>query len=167
MSKKRSWLPIVLVIIGGVFLLAIVAIGATAYYVFNHIGIETTTPETAEREFEAARRPFADQTPLLMVDGRDVKVNPAERARTNPSAAPIQNLHILAWDPSEDKLVRLTIPWWLVRMKSSGGVRLNSGTSIFDDDDVSLGVEDLERHGPGLILDASDRRGQRVLVWAQ
>lgn len=167
MSNKRSWLPIVLVIIGGIVLLGVLAIGASVYYFFNHVAIDTVSAESAHEEFEAARRPFAEQEPLLVTDGHDIKLNPAEKRRTNRSGARIETLHILAWDPDEDKLVRLRIPWWLVRMKGSGGVKFKSGTSLFDSDRVALDIEDLERHGPGLILDASDRDGQRVLIWAQ
>jgi hypothetical protein len=167
MSKKRSWVPIVLAILGVVIFLAILAVGGTAYYFVQHVGIDTVSAESAEREFETARRPFAKQEPLLLLDGHDVKVNPAEKARHNRSGARIEHIHVLAFDPDEDKLVRLSIPWWLVRMKGSGRVRLNSGSSMFDSERVSLDIEDLERHGPGLILDAADRNGQRVLIWAQ
>jgi hypothetical protein len=167
MSKKRSWVAVVLVILGGLFIIAVLAIGGTVYYFFQHVGIDTVSAESAEKEFETARRPFARQQPLLLLDGHDVKINPAEKARRNESGDQIENLHILAFDPDEDKLVRLSIPWWLVRMKGTGRVRLNSGTSMFDSDRVSLDIEDLERHGPGLILDAADRNGQRVLIWAQ
>ena len=168
MSKKRSWIPIVLAIIFGIFLIAIVIIGAGVYYFFNHVGVETVSAESAQEQFEAARKPFATQAPLLIVDGRHVRVNPEEKARTRTSDKPIEDIHVLAWDPDEDKLVRLRIPFWLISMKDSGRIRLNQGGSIFDDDELSLDVKDLERHGPGLILDVTDKRdGQRVLVWAQ
>jgi hypothetical protein len=165
--SKRSWLPIILVIIFGIFLIAVAMVGAGAYYFFNHVGIETTSAESAAREFEEARKPFAAQHPLLSLEGRHVRVDADEKARMRAEGAPLENLHILAWDPDEDKLVRLTIPFWLLRLKSGGRIRLNSGTDIFDADDMNLTVEDLERHGPGLILDAAERNGQRVLIWTQ
>lgn len=167
MTKKRSWIPVIIAIIVGIFVIAIVVFGVGAYYIFHHVGIETVSAESAQQQFEEARKPFANQPPLLIVEGRHVRINPAEKERTAASGKRIDDLHVLAWDPDEDKLVRLRIPWWLVRMKTGGRVRLNSGTSIFDGDEVSLDIEDLERHGPGLILDAADRDGQRVLIWAQ
>lgn len=166
MSKKRSWIPIVLAVIIGVFLIAVVIVGAGIFYIFNHVGIETVSAESAQEQFEAARKPFEHQPPLLVLEGRRVRVNPKEKERTGETGKRIDDIHILAWDPDEDKLVRLRIPFWLVAMKSRGRIRLNSGT-IFDDEDVSLDIEELERHGPGLILDAADRHGQRVLIWAQ
>jgi hypothetical protein len=36
-----------------------------------------------------------------------------------------------------------------------------------DSDRVNLKLEDLERMGPGLILDQKDRRGSEVLVWTE
>jgi hypothetical protein len=32
---------------------------------------------------------------------------------------------------------------------------------------VHLTLEDVERHGPGLILDQADRHGNLVLVWSE
>jgi len=40
----------------------------------------------------------------------------------------------------------------------NGAVELESGDLTF---------EDIERHGPGLLLDVVDTRGAQVLVWAE
>jgi hypothetical protein len=34
-------------------------------------------------------------------------------------------------------------------------------------DDLRVTVEDLERHGPGLVLDHQSRHGGRVLAWTE
>ena len=167
MSKKRSWIPIVLGVIFCVFLIAAALIGAGFYYFVNHVGVETVTAQTAHEEFEKERKAFGNQEPLLILEGHKVRVNAAEKARPNKSGKRIEDIHILAWDPDEDKLARIRIPFWLLAMKSGGRIRLNSGSRVFESDELPLEIEDLERHGPGLIIDVTDREGQRVLVWAQ
>ena len=64
-------------------------------------------------------------------------------------------------------MVRVTIPFWLLRLKVGGTtIDLNRGGKM-DLEDLKLSVEDLERFGPTLIVDHSSRDGERVLVWSQ
>jgi hypothetical protein len=74
-------------------------------------------------------------------------------------------LHVVAWDPDEDKIVRATIPFWIVRLAGWKPITLRSDE--FDLDRIHLTPDDLERFGPGLIFDHKDRQGSRVLVWAE
>ena len=82
------------------------------------------------------------------------------------STAEIARLHLMAWDDDDQQLVTFSLPFWLLRMKS-GPIGFSSYDSGFER--VSLSAEDIERHGPGLILDSSenDRGRGRVLIWAE
>jgi hypothetical protein len=60
------------------------------------------------------------------------------------------------------------IPFWLLHMVPSKHLSLLNDEGIdIDTDRVRLTLDDLERRGPGLILDAKDRRGSLVLVWTE
>jgi len=63
----------------------------------------------------------------------------------------------------------VTIPFWLLRLAPSGKKMsfLNDNGIDFDSDRVHLTLEDLERRGPGLVLDQANRRGSQVLVWTE
>ena len=37
----------------------------------------------------------------------------------------------------------------------------------FDSNRIQVSFDDVERHGPGLILDGYDRKGSRILIWAE
>jgi hypothetical protein len=73
---------------------------------------------------------------------------------------------VMAWDDEEGQLVAFSLPFWLLRMKS-GPIRLSAYSQGWDDRGVSFRIEDLERHGPGLVLDVQERREGRVLIWAE
>jgi len=160
MSVPR-WVWIV-VSIGVVLVLGFIGlVGAGVYIVAKQVDVETASPASAEREFDEARARFAGQSPLISLDDRGrpnvIEAEP-EVEGTNER---INSLHVLAWDPEEDKIARVRIPFWLIRMK---------GTVSFGEfswDRESLSVDDIERHGPGLIIDHTDRDGTRVLVWAE
>ena len=77
-----------------------------------------------------------------------------------------QTLNIMAFDPHDGKVIRMALPFWILRLKS-GGSRFDIGRSNVDLARMRITVEDLERYGPILILDQKDTDGSRVLVWSQ
>ena len=72
----------------------------------------------------------------------------------------------MAFDSHDEKVVRLELPFWLLRLKV-GGSRFDIGGGNVDLAKLRLTVEDLERYGPTLILDQKDSDGSRVLIWSQ
>ena len=164
-KPRRRWIPIVL---GIVFLIFVLGVGAVIFSVAwfrQQVQITETSAANASQEFDAIRAKFSGQRPLLeMRDGEPALA--AERKDEPRSNAQLTTLHLMAWDEDEEKLVRFSLPFWLLRMKS-GPIGFSSYASGVDR--VSLRPEDIERHGPGLILDVSeDRRGRgRVLIWAE
>jgi hypothetical protein len=72
----------------------------------------------------------------------------------------------MAFDPDDGRVVTLTIPFWLLRLKMRGATIDLNGRSM-DLEDLRLTVEDLERFGPTLIVDFTSPDGERVLVWSQ
>ncbi|MCA1584816.1 MAG: hypothetical protein LC791_08610 [Acidobacteria bacterium] len=79
---------------------------------------------------------------------------------------PPDTLHVLAWDPDEERLARISLPFWLLRMKSTP-IELAAYASGLDDEGVELSAEDIEKYGPGIVLDHTTSSGERVLFWAQ
>ena len=73
---------------------------------------------------------------------------------------------MIAFDPDDGRIVRVSIPFWLVRMKMRGAtIDLNGNHMNLED--LRLTAEDLERFGPTLIVDHKNTTGERVLVWSQ
>ena len=164
-KPRRRWIPIV---VGIVFLIFVLGVGAVIFSVAwfrQALHVTEASQAHAVQEFDAVRARFGGQRPLLeMRDGEPAYV--AEREQEPPSNVQLTTLHLMAWDEDEEKLVTFALPFWLLRMKS-GPIGFSAYASGIDR--VSLRPEDIERHGPGLILDVSeDRRGRgRVLIWAE
>jgi len=143
--------------------LGIGAVIAISAYFAEHVDVIEATAANAEDEFAKVRQRFTGKPPLLQIkDGQRVVNQPTSPAS---SAESLNTLHVLAWDAREQKLANVSVPWWVVRMKS-GPIRFSSYASGLDDDDLELRVEDIERRGPGIILELNHRRGDRVLLWA-
>jgi len=164
-KKKRRWIPIV---VGVVILLAFVAIGVIGVgvnYLRQSMTVADASESDAMQEFDKVRSRFPGQQPLVqMVDGRPQYV--AERASQDASSTTLTTLHVLAYDRDKGQTVTFALPFWLLRMKS-GPIRISAYQQGWDDRGVSFRVEDIEKHGPGIIVDATERREGRVLVWAE
>ena len=161
-AKKRTW---VWVVIGVFFVLVVLAIaGITISVAFFRQSMTVTamSSNNATEEFDAVRARYPGQQPLIqMVDGRPQFV--ADRA--TKSTAPLKTMHVMAWDDDEEQLVTFALPFWLLRLKS-GPIQLSAYSQGWDDRGVSFRIEELERQGPGIVLDFFERDG-RVLIWAE
>ena len=165
-GKVRTWVWVVVgVVVVGI--LGIVAMAAASlYYVSRHVDTKAVSPAMASREFDEVRARFASQKPLIELDDRGdlVRTNPDRPAQKTTKA--LEQINVLAFDPDEGRIVRVSIPFWLLRLKV-GGTTIDLNHGRIDLEDLKMSVEDLERYGPTLIIDHSSRRGERVLVWSQ
>ena len=164
--KLKTWVWVVIGIVAVGILGVIAMAGIGAYYFARHIEATQATPEVAATEFDAVRARFAGQRALIELDedGRLRKANTDRPAP--PDAQPPDALHVLAFDPDDGGMVKVTVPFWLLRLQMGGGTIDLSGNRV-DLEDLKLTVEDLERFGPTLVLDQANSGGDRVLVWTQ
>ena len=164
-KKKRNWLLIILGVIALGFVVTIGGCGIVAYLVYQSVSVSNISASAADAEFEKARAPFAGQPALIqLVDGEAQYVG--ERARPASSTTPLKTMHIVAWDDDEGKLVRVAVPFWLLRFQS-GTVRLNSFAEGVNDRGANFRIQDIEKHGPGLLMDLSEENEGRVIIWVE
>jgi nitrate reductase NapE component len=166
-QRIPTWAAILIagVIIFG--MLAVAAVGGTAFFIYRHINTTPTGHDAAAAEFTQARARFAGQQPLIEMSVGDEPVVHRELVK-DPSGRKLETLRVLAYDRHERKLVRVSIPFWLLRLLPSNHFSFLDDNGInIDSERVNLTVDDLERRGPGLVLDTRDRRGSEVLVWTE
>jgi len=160
-GKVKTWVWVVVgvVVMGILGLVALAAAGL--WFAKTHIDVRSVSPSVAVNDFERVRQQFTNQRPLIELDDRGHFL----RANTDRPAVDRrpQSLNIMAFDPDEGRVVRMEIPFWLLRIKTRVGV----GSDSIDLQDLKITVEDLERYGPTLVVDHKGRHGERVLVWSQ
>jgi len=168
MSNKRTWISIIVADVIIVGILAVSAVGGTAYFIYRHVHTQFTPVENADRQFADARARFAGQQPLIEMRKGDEPFLHREVIPKEMPAAKLDTLRVLAYDTRANKLVNVSIPMWLLRMAPSNKFSFMKDNGIdFDSDRMHISLDDIERRGPGLILDQADRRGSQVLVWAE
>lgn len=166
-TRRRRW-PIVLAGVAVVVTVLVIALAvAGTLFVRNNVQVaEGTSRERADAAFEAARRPFADTRPLLVMgDNTRPALAPGAETRRNPGT--VSALHILAWDADKGSLATVNVPLWLLAMKPGPIVFGDYVSDAWKTDSVHLDVKDLERYGPGIVLDMTAPDGQHVLITVQ
>jgi hypothetical protein len=148
-------------------ILGIIAMAGIGIYFFSQrIETRTETPAGAARSFDQISDRFTGQKPLIELDER------GHYLRSNVDRKPVQDaktpeaLHVMAFEPNDGRIVRVNIPFWLLRLKLRGSAIDFNGNRM-ELEDLKLTVEDLERYGPALVVDHRAQTGQRVLVWSQ
>ena len=96
----------------------------------------------------------------------------AEAQRIVGRSGSARQVNVLVFDPDDEKLVRIQVPMWLAKKvyrTAEGG----ANEIDFDDGERDVArqlrrrvrLEDLEKAGPGILVEVEEDDGQQVLVW--
>jgi anionic cell wall polymer biosynthesis LytR-Cps2A-Psr (LCP) family protein len=163
--KKRNWIAIIL---GVLLLMGILGVGCvviTVSWFRQNMSVTETGEEAAMQQFDDVRKRFPGQEPLIQLVDDKPQIAEA-RANEAASQTPLKTMHVMAYDTDEGNMVNFSLPFWLVRMRS-GPIKISAYQQGWDDRGVSIRIEDIEKHGPGIIVDATRPGEGRVLVWAE
>lgn len=164
-KTQKTWL-LIIAGFGAACVIGLIALaGAGVYFAREHIKTQPATVEDARQAFDKAREPFKDQRPLIEVDEFE---RPRVRATTAlpTAAAKPQHLWMLIWDPDDGRTVRVSLPFWLLRLGRKN-IEIGSNDRQFDLENLDLDFNELERIGPALLMDVQRPSGERVLLWTQ
>jgi len=172
-STRRTWVWVVLGVVGTLVLLVVVLVGGVIFEFRRHVKNEVVESAVAEQEFTRQREKFSGQQPLIeFVEGRGGDRDDVPTVHRPPANAPrvqIHALRVLVYDKYEGHLIRADVPGWLLRMmpdSGRGGIFSTGDYGDFNMRRNRITIEDLERHGLGLVLDGRNRNA-RILIWSE
>jgi hypothetical protein len=166
MSSAKTWLKIVLVLIGLGMLGMCAIAGAGIYFVSQHVNTERVSSSQALQQFDEALLPFKDQKPLIEIDSSERVTKLRNLAELPTASKQASNLLIMAWEPERGRLVNLTFPLWVMAM-GQRNVDLGIGAEQFDMRRLDLDIKEITRVGSLLVLDVQLPGGERVLIWTE
>jgi hypothetical protein len=156
----RTWVKATL---GGVALIvvALVALGATgAYFVLRHMEKRAGSEAEAVQAMDAVKARFRSRPPLIeIIDPQraDIRINRPVEA----SASRVETIHVINWKSDTAELSRTDVPLWLMRFST---VNIASQLGIAPAK-FRLTVSDVQRYGPGIVVDYGSQGDSRLLVW--
>jgi hypothetical protein len=156
----RTWVKVTI----GAAVLAAVAFatlaGTGAYFVLRHMEKRPSGEAEAVQTIDAVKAGFGSRPSLVeIVDPRraDIRIN----RPSGSSSAPVDTIHIINWRRETGEAVRADVPLWLMRFSSVNILsQLGVAPAKF-----RLTVSDVERYGPGIVVDYGSQGEFRVLVW--
>ena len=161
-SRRKIWIGIA---VGAVLLAVVIVVGVVLtgiVFYTRHVNTAYVAEKTAGDELDRTRARFEGQTALLEIQGEhDVVVHRTPDAPRRQIAA----VHVLVYDAGQGRRVAVDVPGWMLQLSSVGGTFRIANVDALSDRRITL--EDLERHGPGLIVDTRQPDGTRVLVWSE
>jgi hypothetical protein len=161
---KRSHATILMSVVGVLAFVGIVGLSLATWFFVSVFERETADEPAATLSFDDVRRRFPGEEPVLaIVEDREAVVRREPPA--SAPARPLERLQLLVWDPGDEGLSRVTLPFWLLRLKA-GPLDAASRISV-NDHRVNLTVEQIERYGPALLVDHAGRNGDRLLIWTE
>jgi hypothetical protein len=171
-NRTKGCLWLALGVVSFVVIVGVAVIGGLGYIVYQQFSVKSASvePADASHQLDDLRGRFAGQAPRLRIthrpDGRpDVQIDGARPS----SSTRLTELHVAAFDPSEKKLVRVTVPFWILRFAPEGKMKV-IGADVLNDVQTPSGTltaKDIEAFGPGLLVDDSRPDGTRLIIWTE
>lgn len=165
-SSRKTWIWIIAGALGVLLAVLIALAGAGVYFVSHHIHTERSTSADALTAFDAALVPFGTRAPLYELDSSEEPRLTRPLGQLPTAARPADSLSLLAWDPETERLVRVSLPFWSLRLGQMK-MSVSGAEQRFDLGKLHLDVDELARIGPSLVFDFRGREGVRVLLWTQ
>jgi hypothetical protein len=145
----------------------IVIIAGSAFF-FRHHHSKKVSAQAAEAEFQLLRSRFVDQRPLLDMHARCVLPDAAQRR----AGTTLHAFHTVIFDTrGEQRMVHITVPYRVGRLFARrGGFRWLGELTFLDDTEfdperIQLALDQVEGHGPGLIVDYRRPTGGQFIAW--
>ena len=148
----------ILLVVG---VLAVLGVAFSFVAAWRSVEMTQADPDGAARAFESERSSSGPGDPIVAFrEGGYVRRPVPPR----PPAAP-STLFILAYHRQSQRLVRVEVGFWFLRMKGPASEYVLDGAGV-DLEALGLTVADLERYGPAVVLD-EQRGDNRVLMWTR
>jgi hypothetical protein len=156
------------IVMGAAFMGTVALAGAALFY-FVHHHSERASAQGVEAEFQRLRARFAGQKPLLDMGER----RPFTDTSARPARAALHAFHTVIFDTrGGERLVRVTVPYCFGRLLGRGGFRWLGQLTFLDDTEfdpepIQLSLDQVARHGPGLVVDYRHASGGQFIAWVE
>lgn len=164
--RRRTWIWIIAAVAAIAVVTVVAVAGAGVYLVSKRVQAEHAVAPQALRAFEQITDRFPQGRPLFEVDSAHEPRLRMPFGDIPSGTLRSTNLWVQAWDPERERLVKLSLPLWILRygnrrvhvLRDEGGLPLR---------DLQLDGDELARIGPAIVLDYRRPDGLRVLLWTQ
>jgi hypothetical protein len=162
--SRKTWIWILVAVVGLCVVGMIAIAGFGLYFVSHHVQTRHVSSADAFKAFDEARAMFKNEQPVFDMDKMDEPRQVRQLSSMPTSTKTADLVWVLAWNPERERLVRVSMPFWVLRL---GKQKIDISSGGFNFDRLQLDVNELQRVGPVLLFDVRTPSGERVLIWTQ
>jgi hypothetical protein len=142
------------------------AIGLSIFgvLVYRAVTIVQADRGEAARRFAAVRAVLPAGPPVLAIDHAGNVVRRETPRGTTPPA--IRRLRVLVYYAEAQRFVSADVPFWFFRIKGPAVQYALRDTGL-DLDRLGVTPDELQRHGPAVVIDHVRPNGDLLLVWTE
>jgi hypothetical protein len=148
---------------------AAIGAGAGVRFVAQHRQSASVSASEADAEFARIRARFSHQVPLIDMTSRQ----PNDAGTPIAAPHPLRTFHTVIFDTrGGERLVRIAVPYWLARRyaRHDGEFHWLGELTFLDDTEfdpemIVVSLDQLERRGPGLVVDYRHQSGGQFISW--
>jgi hypothetical protein len=161
----KKWIPIVVGIVIFVVLVGAGLVGGFAYMVARQVKVQEMPAAAGQEQFDRLAARFAGQQAFIEMSADSDGESKVHHELETHDTGSVGSLHICAWSPRDRRLVSVDLPFWMMRLSANRPMELHAGSTGA----VVLEVtpEQVDRRGPGLVLNHTRRGGERLLIWTE
>jgi hypothetical protein len=159
----KKWVPIVVGVAIFVVLVGAGLIGGLVYVVTRNVHVQQMSAAGGLEEFDRLAARFAGQQAFIEMpaSGDPIVHHELETHETGS----VSTVSVCVWSPNDRKIVRVNLPFWTLRLGGRRSIEIHAGGSGAMTLDVS--PDQIDRRGPGLVLNQARGGGERVLIWTE
>jgi hypothetical protein len=161
----RKWLPIVVGIAIFVVLVGAGLIGGFAFMVARQVKVQEMPAAAGQEEFDRLAARFAGQQAFIEMSADSDGPTKVHHELETRDTGSISTLRVRVWSPRDRKLVQVDLPFWMMRLTGNRPMELHAGGSGALVLEVT--PEQIDRRGPGLVLNHTRQGGERLLIWTE
>lgn len=168
---KRTTRSVGFALVTGAVISGLTVVGMGLWFFLSHHESRPVSQQAAEAEFSQLRSRFSTQPPLLDMSLRQ----PVDTSTREQSVVPLHTFHTVIFDTrGSQRLVHITVPYWFARLFADrdgefhwlGQLTFLDDTE-FDSEAIRFSLAQLERRGPGLIVDYQRLSGGQFISWVE
>ena len=146
------------------YLLIAAALGLSAFgfLSWRAVSLDQADPAQAQREFAMVREGMVRIQAIVLLDesGALAPMRPPAGA----DKVHLSHIKALAYQADKQGLARVTVPFWFYKLKGPA-IQLALHDTKINLKKLGVSAADLERHGPGMVLDESRTNGDQLMIW--
>ena len=154
----------------GLALAASLLFVAGLLFVIQHRQSSPATSESAAAEFSRLRAKFSGQSLLDLQEQQE-----STASLSVETHGPLASFHTVIFDTRNgSRIIRIHVPYWFGRLfaRHAGefhwlGELTFLGDTEFDPEAIRLPLEQIERHGPGLLVKREHPDGAWFISWVE